>query len=314
MRGKGGRMGRGVIALVSDFGSRDVFVGVMKAVMAGIAPGVGFIDLTHEVPPGDVRAGAFALWQSVPFLPAGAVVLAVVDPGVGTSRRAVAVRFPDFTFVGPDNGLVTFLLARRKERIAVEIASPAYQRDRVSSTFHGRDIFAPAAAHLAAGADIMELGPKVESLTLLPYPKLAVHPGIEAGPVSEIAPAAGEPARFRAGEGPIVSGEVLHVDAFGNLVTSIGVLRRDAGALLLEPWLPSADSIMLSGELDVLLPGGARIPLVAAFAQAPLGVPLAYIGSDGLLEVAVNRGSAAELFSLSPGAEISLSCRGRSRF
>jgi S-adenosylmethionine hydrolase len=140
------------ITLLTDFGLQDPYVGIMKGVIAGIAPGSPVADLTHLVPPGDIRAGALALLSSARFFPPGTVHLAVVDPGVGSRRRPIAIRAGAFSFVGPDNGLFTYV-ARFDEADTrvVEIANPAYRLPAVSNTFHGRDIFAPAAAHLAVG-------------------------------------------------------------------------------------------------------------------------------------------------------------------
>jgi hypothetical protein len=153
-------MGKAFIAILSDFGSREVFVGVMKGVLARTAPKATLIDLTHEIPAGDVRQAAFRLWQALPHMPPRTIFLAVVDPGVGTHRRALAVRCGEFTCVGPDNGIFTYLLHGRRAR-AVEIArleSFANLTSRAkSNTFHGRDVFAPAAGLLASGMDIGKL-------------------------------------------------------------------------------------------------------------------------------------------------------------
>ena len=140
-----------ILTLSTDFGTEDEYVGVMKGVILSIAPEVRLVDLSHQIPPQDVRRAAFLLMNAVPYFPPDTVHLAVVDPGVGTERRPLAVRTPAGTFVGPDNGLFSWVLARVPEWGAVEIREPAYRLPLVSSTFHGRDIFAPAAAYLAAG-------------------------------------------------------------------------------------------------------------------------------------------------------------------
>lgn len=183
-----------VVTFLSDFGLDDHFVGVCHGVMKRIAPAADVIDLTHGIPAQDVLDGAFVLAQALPYMPAG-VHLAVVDPGVGTERRAVVVRGGDRLYVGPDNGL----LVPAAERLggieaAFELTNPAYRLEPVSATFHGRDLFAPAAAHLARGVEPTELGPEIRPETLvrleLPEPELARG-------------------RIRA--------TTLHVDRFGNL-------------------------------------------------------------------------------------------------
>lgn len=274
------------IALLTDFGTADVFVGVMKGVIHARAPRARVVDLTHEIPPGDVPAAALRLWQTAPHMPRGTIYLAVVDPGVGSSRRAVAVAMPSFACVGPDNGVFTWLLAREPSSRAVEIPLPPSG----SATFHGRDVFAPAAARLAAGTPVHRLGAAVSDLRTLPPPRLFL----------EEAPAAAATAAVR--------GEILLADRFGNLLTSIGVLCAGAGFLRVDPWIPGCPQMRLEGPgFAVHLPGGQAAQLVHTFSDAPDGSLLAYIGSDGLLEIGVNRGSAVEMLGLQRGAEVVLS-------
>jgi S-adenosylmethionine hydrolase len=272
---------RSCVALLSDFGSRDIYVGVMKSVIASIHPQVSTIDLTHEIPPGDVRQAAFRLWQALPFLPPGAVLLAVVDPGVGSGRRAVAVECGDFACVGPDNGIFTFVLEGRRDARAVEITH-LKARGR-SSTFHGRDIFAPAAGLLASGVDAASLGPAVAHPLAIPWPRLSF---------SEKS----------------LRGEALYADRFGNMVTSVGVLSRDGDTLRLEPWVPGCAPLELpASRLRIRAGAGPELPLVHTFAEVPKGAALAYIGSDRLLEIGVNLGSAADTLKLSSGMDITIS-------
>ncbi len=173
-------------------------MGVMKAVLAGIAPDAQLIDISHAVPPQSIPAGQRLLRASVPYFPEDAIILAVVDPGVGSSRRPMALRSGRHTFVGPDNGLFTPWLPGDR---AIELANPAYQLPNVSSTFHGRDIFAPAAAHLAAGLPIEKLGPAIAEPVRLQPPEPTTLP-----------------------DGTI-EGEVVYVDHFGNLITNIAAAR-----------------------------------------------------------------------------------------
>jgi S-adenosylmethionine hydrolase len=277
-------MGAPLVALLTDFGNAELYAGVMRAVIARLAPRARTIDLTHDIPPGDVATAAFRLWQAAPHLPDRTVVLAVVDPGVGTERRAVAVAFPRLLCVGPDNGIFTYLLAAHLGAPAVEIRQSG--GGEVSATFHGRDVFAPAAARLAAGAPLSRLGAPAAGLVRLPLPRL------ELG---------------GAAVGESVTGVVVCVDRFGNAITSIGALRREAGRIALAPWLPGcAAAAVREAGARVELPGGRAVPLARTFADVPEGSPVAYIGSDGLLEIAVNRGSAREALGLAPGAEVTL--------
>ena len=266
------------VALLTDFGAADTYVGVMKSVILSRVRRASFIDLTHDVPPGDVPGAALRLWQAGPWLPRGTVILAVVDPGVGGPRRAIAVSAGRLFCVGPDNGIFSFLLDRSPRWSAVQIEVPP----SASATFHGRDVFAPAAARLCAGAALSRLGAPVDDLVRLPVPELSVS-----------------------ADG--FSGEVLAGDRFGNLVTSIGVLARRDGSILLEPWLPGGPV----GRLDAaacaaVLPDGRAVPLVRTFADVPTGSPLAYIGSDGLLEIGISGGSAARTLGVGRGARVSL--------
>jgi S-adenosyl-L-methionine hydrolase (adenosine-forming) len=194
-----------IVTMTTDFGTRDGYVGAMKGVILSAAPGATVVDLTHEVPPHDVAAAAFALAQAAPYFPDGTVHVAVVDPGVGGARRCVAIDDGRHRFVGPDNG--TFALAVPAPVAVPEITAPAFRRGTVAATFHGRDVFAPAAARLAAGAPVAEAGPAVPLEGRLDGGELAVS-----------------------ADGRDVRGRVIHVDRFGNLVTDVPAARLAAGA------------------------------------------------------------------------------------
>ncbi|RMG88808.1 MAG: hypothetical protein D6708_10915 [Candidatus Dadabacteria bacterium] len=190
-----------VVTLTTDFGTRDPFVGVMKGVILRICPGAQLVDLTHELPPQDVLAGAIALEDAVGYFPAGTVHLAVVDPGVGTDRPALAVRTDRHWFVAPDNGLLSFLPEGEIREIR-RIENPDLWLHPVSATFHGRDVFAPVAAHLAAGIAPERVGPLADGLKRLAFPRPRPTPeGLE--------------------------GEILGFDRFGNAFTN---LRRPGAA------------------------------------------------------------------------------------
>ncbi|NJL58241.1 SAM-dependent chlorinase/fluorinase, partial [bacterium] len=184
------------IALLTDFGLNDVYVGVMKGVIAGINPQARLLDITHAIPPQDVRQGALSLLDAYPYFPAGTIFLVVIDPGVGTARQPIAVQAGGYRFVAPDNGVLSYALATFDTLQVAALNNPDYRLPNVSQTFHGRDIFAPAAAHLAAGVPLALMGDALPDITRLPRPQLTV-------------------------EGGHITGEVVHIDRFGNVITSI---------------------------------------------------------------------------------------------
>jgi len=234
----------GIITLLSDFGTRDAYVGVMKGVALGICPTARLVDLTHAVPPQAVRLGALLL---------GTVHLAVVDPGVGSVRAPVLVVTPGAVLVGPDNGLLAPSAAALGVRAVHRLERDAFFRQPVTRTFHGRDVFAPVAAHLAAGTPPDAFGPPLSGLQPLDLPE----PEVQAG---------------------AVQGEVVYVDHFGNLITNI-----TAAAL----------ASFRAQSLSVRIAEMTLSPLVSSYAAVAPGAPLALIGSWGTLEVAVRDGSAA---------------------
>jgi len=197
-------MSSSLIACLTDFGGRDPYAGVLKAVALGIAPSSRWVDLTHAIAPGAVRQAALAVWQSAPYLPEGSILLGVVDPGVGSSRRPIIVAWDRLLAVGPDNGLFSYLAAASPPQWIIEIHPERIDPPHPTSrTFHGRDLFAVAAARLAEGKPVESLGDPISGMTLLPTPRLELE----------------------AKRGTI-TGEVIHFDHFGNAITSIGVLHR----------------------------------------------------------------------------------------
>jgi S-adenosylmethionine hydrolase len=277
----------GPIALLTDYGLQDAYVGMMKGVIAGIAPQADIIDLSHDVPRGDIQRGAFHLWQAMSYFPENTVFVAVVDPGVGTSRRALGASWPGFTCIAPDNGLLTYVCEQSEPLNAVELTSSEYRLADVSATFHGRDIFAPAAAHLVRGVRLQDMGPPAAELVRLPLPSLSID--------SEAA----------------IRGQILFADRFGNLITSLGLLHTEGENLVLDPWLAGCPSARFKrGDSRVQLPDGTQLAVAHTFAEAVAGKPLAFIGSSGLLEIAVNQGNAAEVLGFHPGQEILLIRKG----
>jgi S-adenosylmethionine hydrolase len=193
-----------LVTLLSDFGLRDTYVAQMKAVIIGLDPTVRLVDVTHEVEPGNVMEAALALESAWGLFPEGSVHLAVVDPGVGSSRAPLAVEAAGHFFVGPDNGLFSLVPASGPEARAVRLHEDFRP---VSATFHGRDVFAPAAAHLALGRPLEELGEAVEAIRTLPLPEVLLEPGV-------------------------VMGEIIHMDHFGNLVTNLRPWHLEGRKLL----------------------------------------------------------------------------------
>ncbi|NPA30914.1 MAG: SAM-dependent chlorinase/fluorinase [Chloroflexi bacterium] len=268
------------IVILTDFGTLDPYVGIMKGVLLQRGFRGPVVDLSHHIPPGDIARAAFVLWQSGDYFPAGTVFLVVVDPGVGTARRGMLLEARGRRFVGPDNGVFSYLLS--PQTAAWELANPAYRLPETSTTFHGRDIFAPAAAHAALGAAGHTFGPPILDPVTLPVPRLA----------------------FRAADR--VEGQILHADHFGNLLTSLGRLRPlGANRWRLEPWL-GQDAPRTMTVHGVELPDGQVVPLVRTFAEVPAGQLAALVGSTGLVEVVANRASAAEMTGWRGGEPVAL--------
>ena len=185
-----------VITLTTDFGTADGFVGAMKGVILSLAPQATVIDVTHGIPPHDVRAGAFALETALPYFPQNAIHVVVVDPGVGSERAAILVETEQGRFVAPDNGVLTSVVPNDSAAHVYSLDKPNYWRRQVSATFHGRDVFAPVAAHLARGVRPALLGTPRAEMVRLPWPQPHRH-------------------------GDEIRGEVIHVDRFGNLITNV---------------------------------------------------------------------------------------------
>jgi len=261
-------MARPVIALLTDFGIRDHYAGTMKGVALGICPDATCVDITHDIPPHDVLAGALELAASYKYFPAGTVFLVVVDPGVGSSRRSIAAEAGGYRFVAPDNGVLTLAFRDTPPKRVVELTERRYARPTVSRTFEGRDRFAPAAAWLAKGIDLSGLGRLLTSWQSLSVPEPAL------------------------GEDRIVA-EVLRVDRFGNLVTNVDrrVFERFAGG----------------GGIEIVAGTQAVGTVVATYADAEPGAVCALFGSSEHLEIAVSGGSAAERLALARGARVTIS-------
>jgi S-adenosylmethionine hydrolase len=260
-------MARPLIALLTDFGTRDHYAGAMKGVALGICPDATLVDITHDIAPHDVLGGALELAAAYKYFPQGTIFLAVVDPGVGSSRRGIAADAAGYRFVAPDNGVLTLVFADMAPKRVVELTERRYARPTVSRTFEGRDRFAPAAAWLAKGIELTALGRPLAS-----WHSLTVPAPVEA-------------------ENQLVA-EVLRVDRFGNLVTNVDrrTFERFTGDAAIE---------VTAGTHSVE-------KVVAAYAEAPAGSVCALFGSTEHLEISVNGGSAAQQLGLARGARVTV--------
>ena len=256
-----------LITLTTDFGYRDPFVGIMKGVIAGINANARVIDLSHDIPPQDIMAGALVLRHSVPYFPRGAIHVAVIDPGVGSARRPLLVECDGNYFVGPDNGVLSLALAGKQPTRIIHLSNSTYHLQTVRATFHGRDIFAPVAAYLSLGIADVAFGEPVETFVRLNLPEVS-----------------------RTARGLV--GEILYIDRFGNLFTNI--CARDLTGL-------TADNLVISLR-DTTIRG-----LVSNYAAAADGEFVALINSWGLLEIAVYKGNAERRATAKVGDKVTLS-------
>lgn len=262
-----------LVTFLSDFGEQDGYTGIVRGVVLGMAPDVRVVDLTHEIPPQNVTAGALVLDSAVPYFPDGTVHLAVVDPGVGGDRRAVAIETGRGFLVGPDNGLLSITAKRDGVRRIVHLDRPEVFLRGTSRTFHGRDVFAPVAGRLARGEDLATLGSFVDGFVDLELPQPVVRDDS-------------------------VEGRVLYVDHFGNLVTNV---RREHLAVF--------RGRRLSVSLDAVTVG----EISTHYGAVAEGAPLSLWNSWDHLEVAVRNGSAADVFRAAAGTPVRVSASGESR-
>ena len=262
-----------IITLLSDFGLKDVYVGVMKGVIAQINPCLTVVDLTHEISPQNIAAASFNLMNAYSYFPHGTVHVAVVDPGVGGQRRGVAIQLNIGFLVGPDNGLFSGILSQTEVLAVVELTNPEYWRTpNPSTTFHGRDIFAPVGAHLASGVPITQLGERLDPSTLT---SVAIP----------------EPTPTASG----IRGCIQYIDYFGNLITNIPGSEVQG-----KTWsVRVGDSVSIAGRSPALLQSADHtIRSSQTYSDRPVGDVVALIGSHGWVEIAVNGGSAQQALQL----------------
>jgi S-adenosylmethionine hydrolase len=260
-----------IVALLTDFGTRDHYVGAMKGVVLSVCPEATLVDITHDVAAHDVLGGALELAAAFRFFPPGTVFLAVVDPGVGSSRRGIAAEAGGYRFVGPDNGLLALAWRECGSLHVVELGERKYARPAISATFEGRDRFAPAAGWLARGTDLRAFGPPVPDPVRLELPQPSVVEGR-------------------------LEGEVLRLDRFGNLITNIDRRTFDSFA---------------RGEVVIEIAGHHLEAVVSTYSDVEAAALCALIGSTGYLEVAVNGGSAAAALAATRGMPVAVTHRER---
>lgn len=257
-----------IITLTTDFGLRDSYVAEMKAVILSICPDAYIVDISHEVKKFDIKMGAFLLLRAANFFPTGTIHLAVVDPGVGTERRPIIIETKKYFYVGPDNGLLIPSAERDGIRHIYVIRNPKYMLREVSRTFHGRDIFSPAAAHLAAGVPPWEFGPEIFDPVIPSFAKPVISNGS-------------------------IEGEIIYVDDFGNLITNIGYDDLKSVGIIEGEYL----TVRIRRKKMALR-------LCRAYGEVQANTPLAIIGSCNLLEISVNQGNASTFFGANVGEKI----------
>lgn len=257
-----------VITLTTDFGSGDHEAGVLKGVIWNIAPDAHIVDLSHDIAPQNIHEASLLLWRAMPFFPEGTVHVAIIDPGVGTSRRGIAAQLGSQYFVGPDNGLISLILNRENEKGGsvriVELSNRSYWLPEVSSVFHGRDIFSPVAAHLAAGVPLDKFGQTIFDPVRLENP----------GPVKTT-------------KGWI--GQVIHIDHFGNLSTNLNSAHLNT-----------------MGDVVIKIKGMTIYNLVNTFGEQPKGSLIALLDSSGSLALSIVNGNAAGSLGVKIGDPIEL--------
>lgn len=256
-----------IVTLTTDFGLKDPYVAEMKAIILNLCPLAQIVDITHEVNKFDIRTGAYALASATPYFPAGTINVAVVDPGVGSQRRPIVIQTAQNFFVGPDNGLLVLAAEKQNIKKIHEITSRHLMRPHVSATFHGRDIFAPIAAHLAKGVSLEKVGPPITDIVKPTFTQIAL-------------------------EKNKVTGEILHIDDFGNIITNIYAKDID----------------YFKGKTLRVEIGHNRLylKLSKTYSDVKPQEVLLLIGSQKFIEIAINQGDAANQLQIEQGDKITL--------
>jgi hypothetical protein len=265
MRSK--KKGPGIITLITDFGRKGEYSGAMKGAILRVNPRCQIVDITHEIEPQNILQASWVLKNSYSYYPPGTIHVVVADPGVGTARRAIVLQKEKYSFVGPDNGVFTWILSPEARGSAYEITNRNFFLAPLSDTFHGRDIFAPVAGHLSLGLEPRFLGPRVRDLVTIDWPS----PRLSKNALGAM---------------------ILWADSFGNLITNVS--RQEYGPKL------EGRPILIKGR-------GWRIDQIhRTYGESRAGQPVALFGSGGLLEISVNRGNAFNILGLKPGDPVTI--------
>lgn len=260
------------IVLMTDFGYKDNFIGVIKGVILNIAPNTNILDLTHNIQSQNIKQAAFILDTSYSFFPEGSIFVAVVDPDVGSNRKAIAVKTCNYYFVAPDNGILTYVLEKEKIIEIVELTNPKYQLSQISNTFHGRDIFAPISAYISKGITLNNFGSTVKynNITKINKPYFNIQ------------------------DSNHFSGEIIHIDNFGNLITSIQASQIGLENNNLKDWIIEIGVYKING-------------ISKSFADVEENQLLAFIGSSGYMEIAIRNGNAREYMGMNSNIKFNIS-------
>ncbi len=264
-----------VITLLNDFGLLDGYTGAMKGVILQISPLAQIVDLCVNVNPQDVFGGAYILYTAHKYFPKGSVHVAVVDPGVGSNRKILCLKTKDYIFLAPDNGILSFIVDDEEPEFIIEVTNDKYFLPNVSNTFHGRDIFAPVAAHILNGVNPEELGNKISKIESLNLPRPVLSP-----------------------EG-VLTGEIIYIDSFGNTVTNIhhkSVERVRSSA--------NNNVALTSGDISIEIAGKKILRISESYAESNSGELLAIFGSSGYLEIAANRENAKNILNVNKGDKV----------
>lgn len=257
-----------IITLTSDFGLKDPYVAEMKAVILSISPKTKIVDITHRIEKFNIRMGAYTLAAACPYFPKGSIHVAVIDPGVGTKRKAILMQTKNAYFIGPDNGVLALAAKGQGIKHIYRIENAKFMLPRISDTFHGRDIFAPTAAHLANGTPPSEFGPEIHRIVMPKYAKIT---------------------KIKT----TLMGEVIHIDGFGNIITN---LREEDCELM---GMKKTVNLKLK---DTRL----KLKLCKAYSEVKAQQALVIIGSHNFLEISINQGNAAENLQIRVGDEVTL--------
>lgn len=255
-----------IVTLMTDFGLRDPYVAEMKAVILDISPNTNIVDISHQIEKFNIKMGGYVLASASPYFPKGTIHVVVVDPGVGTRRKAILIQTKNSYFIGPDNGVLVLAAKSQGIQCIYRIENPKFMLPEVSHTFHGRDVFAPAAGHLASEVSPTKFGPEIQKIVM---PKFA-----------EITKTQNT-----------LTGEVIHIDGFGNILTNFR--QKDLGSI--------GKTVSLKLKKTKL-----NLPLYKAYAEAEPHQPLLIIGSHNFLEISINQGNAAEKFQARIGDKVTL--------